>query len=143
MCIPEWTQYILKNTAKALLKLNLAKIHWRLLRGILDDIATLQTHYGLNKKDNTALVVCLSFPNKRQGYFQVVKDIKNVLDQSIQTLSLGALLILTWNDAKVNFADNQFYADFDNLSIRAALEKHLKRKINITEGCLGILEPEK
>ena len=49
-------------------------------RGILDDIATLQTHYGLNKKDNTALVVCLSFPNKRQGYFQVVKDIKNVLD---------------------------------------------------------------
>ena len=112
-------------------------------RGILDDIATLQTHYGFKKEDNTALVVCLSFPNKRQGYFQVVKDIKNVLDQSIQTLSLGALLVLTWNDAKVDFLDNDFYADFDNLSIRSALEKYLHRKINITEGCLGILEPEK
>lgn len=73
----------------------------------------------------------------------VVKDIKNVLDQSIQTLSLGALLVLTWNDAKVDFLDNDFYADFDNLSIRSALEKYLHRKINITEGCLGILEPEK
>lgn len=112
-------------------------------RGILDDIASLQTHYGLNKDDNTALVICLSFPNKRQGYFQVIKDIKNVLDQSIQTLSMGALLVLTWNDAKVNFINNDFYADFDNLSIRAALEKYIGRKVNITEGCLGILEPEK
>lgn len=131
------------ENSKGVVEIELGRDTLEASRGILDDIATLQTHYGLKKEDNTALVVCLSFPNKRQGYFQVVKDIKNVLDQSIQTLSLGALLVLTWNDAKVDFLDNDFYADFDNLSIRSALEKYLHRKINITEGCLGVLEPEK
>lgn len=61
-------------------------------RGILDDIAVMHSRNNLGKKDNAALVVCLSFPNKRQGYFQVIKDIHRVLDLKIQTISLGALL---------------------------------------------------
>lgn len=112
-------------------------------RGILDDIAVLHSRNGICKNDNVALVVCLSFPNKRQGYFQVIKDVKKVLDLNIQTISLGALLILMWNGAFVNMASNEFYVDFDNMSIRNAMEYRLGRQINITEGKLGILEPEK
>ena len=88
------------------------------------------------------LVVCLSFPNKRQGYFQVIKDINRVLGLKIQTISLGALLLLVWNGAQVNFLSREFYVDFDNLSIRGITEFRLNRRINLSDGKLGILEPE-
>lgn len=112
-------------------------------RGILDDIAVMHSRNNLGKKDNAALVVCLSFPNKRQGYFQVIKDIHRVLDLKIQTISLGALLLLVWNRAAVNFLSREFYVDFDNLSIRGITEFRLNRHVLLSEGKLGILEPEK
>ena len=112
-------------------------------RGILDDIAVMHSRNNLGKKDNAALVVCLSFPNKRQGYFQVIKDIHRVLDLKIQTISLGALLLLVWNGAAVNFLSREFYVDFDNLSIRGITEFRLNRHVLLSEGKLGILEPEK
>lgn len=112
-------------------------------RGILDDIAVLHSRNGIDKEKNTALVACLSFPNKRQGYFQVIKDINKVLGLKIQTVSLGALLILAWNGIEVEFSMKDFYTDFDKLSIRAAVDKNIKRRIELPDGFLGILEPEK
>lgn len=112
-------------------------------RGILDDIAVLHSRNGIDKEKNTALVACLSFPNKRQGYFQVIKDVNKVLNLKIQTVSLGALLILAWNGIEVDFSQKDFYADFDNLSIRSALNNNIKRRVELPEGFLGILEPEK
>lgn len=112
-------------------------------RGILDDIAVMHSRNNLDKKNNAALVVCLSFPNKRQGYFQVIKDINRVLGLKIQTISLGALLLLVWNGVSVNFLSREFYADFDSLSIRGVTEFRLGRHIALSEGKLGILEPEK
>lgn len=112
-------------------------------RGVLDDIAVMHSRNNLNKNENAALVVCLSFPNKRQGYFQVIKDINRVLGLKIQTISLGALLLLVWNGAQVNFLSREFYVDFDNLSIRNITEFRLNRHVNLSEGKLGILEPEK
>lgn len=112
-------------------------------RGILEDIAVLHSRSNIDKMDNKALVVCLSLPNKRQGYFQVIKDVKKVLNLKIQTISLGALLILVWNGANVNFKEEEFYVDFDNMSIREIIEFRITRKSYISEGKLGILEPEK
>lgn len=112
-------------------------------RGILDDIAVMHSRHNVDKNNNVALVVCLSFPNKRQGYFQVIKDINRVLNLKIQTLSLGALLLLVWNGASANFLSREFYVDFDNLSIRSAIELRLSRRIVLSKGKLGILEPEK
>ncbi len=112
-------------------------------RGILDDIAIMHSRNNLDKNANAALVVCLSFPNKRQGYFQVIKDISRVLGLKIQTISLGALLLLVWNGATVNLLSREFYVDFDNLSIRGITEFRLNRRVNLSEGKLGILEPEK
>lgn len=113
------------------------------LRGVLDDIATLQTHNDLDKNENNPIVACMSLPNKRQGYFQVVKDVRKVLDIYVQTLTVGALLLLVWNDVKLDFSEKSFYIDFDNMSIREEMQKLLEREIEITDSYLGILEPEK
>lgn len=112
-------------------------------RGILDDVAVLESRFNINKHDNTPLVVCLSLPNKRQGYFQVVKDVNRVIDMKIQTITLGALLVLLWNGKSVDFSSKLFYADFDDMSIRNEVENILGRRVNITNGYLGVLEPEK
>lgn len=112
-------------------------------RGILDDIAVMHARDQLNKTENAALVVCLALPNKRQGYFQVIRDIRQVLDLKIQTITLGALLTLLWNGSKVSFQAREFYADFDHMGIRRMTEAALGRAANLGEGMLGILEPEK
>lgn len=112
-------------------------------RGILDDIAVLHSRSHINKNTNSALVVCLSFPNRRQGYFQVIKDIKNVLDLEIQTISLGALLLFVWNSSIINLGKREFYTDFDNMSIQVAVENRLGRKVLFPAKFLGILKPEK
>lgn len=112
-------------------------------RSILDDIAVLHSRSHINADDNSALVVCLAFPNKRQGYFQVIKDIKNVLGLEIQTVSIGALLIFIWNSMSIDFSQKEFYVDFDSMSIRLVVEHKLGRKIQLPHGYLGVLEPEK
>jgi hypothetical protein len=112
-------------------------------RYILDDIAVMHSRNYLNKTDNVALVICLSLPNKRQGYFQVIKDIYKVLNLKIQTISLGTMLFLIWNDVSVDFLSGEFYVDFDHLGIRETTESILNRKVHLSEGKLGILEPEK
>lgn len=112
-------------------------------RGILDDIAVLHSRSHIDKDTNSALVVCLSFPNRRQGYFQVIKDIKNVLDLEIQTISLGALLLFAWNSSIIPLGKREFYTDFDNMSIQSAVECRLGRKVLFPARYLGILEPEK
>jgi len=112
-------------------------------RGILDDIAVLHSRSHIDKETNAALVVCLSFPNKRQGYFQVIKDINRVLGLKIQTLSVGALLMLVWNSSVIDLSRREFYVDFDNLSIRNAIQYRMGRNIDFEYGYLGILEPLK
>ena len=133
----------LKPTCKGVVEIEFGRDTLEASRSILDDIAVMHSRNNLDKNDNAALVVCLSFPNKRQGYFQVIKDINRVLGLKIQTISLGALLLLVWNGAQVNFLSREFYVDFDNLSIRGITEFRLNRRINLSDGKLGILEPEK
>jgi NAD-dependent dihydropyrimidine dehydrogenase PreA subunit len=112
-------------------------------RGILDDMAVLNTRYKIGKNSETPLVVCLQLPNARQGYWQVVKDINNVEGIKINTVSIGALLLLLWNNADVNMADNPFYADYDRMEIRTKLEEILDGDIDLPIRDLGILEPIK
>lgn len=112
-------------------------------RGILDDIAVLNTRYRIEKNQETPLVVCLQLPNTRQGYWQVVKDINNVEKVKINTVSIGALLLLLWNNAELDMADNPFYADYDRMEIRTKLEYILDGEIDLPIKYLGILEPIK
>ena len=113
-------------------------------RGILDDIAVLFTRYSIPIEANNPLVVCLSLPNARQGYWQVVRDVRIVKGIRIQTLSIGALLILLWNGAAFQPSNNDYYIDFDNMELRGTINKQLGTgRINLSNGYLGILEPLK
>jgi Fe-S-cluster-containing hydrogenase component 2 len=112
-------------------------------RGILDDMAVLNTRYGIDKNQETPLVICLQLPNARQGYWQVVKDIHNVEKVKISTISIGALLLLLWNNAELDMAESPFYADYDRMEIRTKLEYILDGEINIPIKDLGVLEPVK
>lgn len=111
-------------------------------RAILDDIAVLNSRHGISKSDNKPLAVCLKLPNKCTDYWQVVKDIKDVTGIKIQTLTIGALLIMLWNNVEIQDF-NEFYIDVDNISIRSELERVLGREIHLSIGIDGILENEK
>ena len=109
----------------------------------MDDIAVLYTRYGIDKFSNKALVVCLQLPNARQGYWQVVKDVMTVEHINISTITIGALMLLLWNGKILIPEDNQYYVDYDNMSMRNAIIHQIGRTINLSDKHLGILEPLK
>ena len=112
-------------------------------RGILDDIAILNSRYNFEKKTIIPLVICLSFSNKRQNYYQVVKDIQKIINVRVQTISIGALLLLLWNSKPLKLNDYRYYVDFDNLSIRNVVQNEIGHRIPFGNGFEGILEPSK
>lgn len=111
-------------------------------RALLDDVAVVNSRYDIVPATNHPLAVVLSLPNKRTDYWQVVKDIGVITNLHISTLTIGAIFLFLWNCEEVSDFD-QFYIDVDNLSIREMVEKELDRKVNITEGLLGVLENSK
>lgn len=113
-------------------------------RGILDDIAVLNTRYGVNKHRNKALVICLQLPNARQGYWQVVRDVKIVEGIKIQTITVGALMFLLWNGCVFEPESDRYYIDYDNMDLRRILCKQIDCDgISISDKELGIMEPMK
>lgn len=113
-------------------------------RGILDDIAVLNTRYGVHKHDNKALVICLQLPNARQGYWQVVKDVKIVEKIKIGTVTVGALMFLLWNGCIFEPENDRYYIDYDNMDLRHILCVQVDcDDIPLSNKELGIMEPMK
>lgn len=108
-------------------------------RAILDDVAVMNVRYGIEKERNHPLAICLNLPNKRTDYWQVVKDIRDIVKISICTVTFGALFILMWNNKEIIDFD-RFYIDVDNSSIRKDIVRILGRNIHISDGFYGILE---
>ena len=109
----------------------------------MDDVAVLNTRYGINKEINIPLVVCLQLPNARQGYWQVVKDIKIVENISINTMTIGAMMLLNWNNCLFIPDNSTYYFDYDNMDLRSAIFRQIRRNLHVSERFLGILEPMK
>lgn len=135
--------FFMNSQIKGVIEIEKGKDTLEAVRRILEDISYLDYKNNIEVNQNVPLVVCFKLPNKRQGYYQVIKDIKKVLKLEVQTVSLGMLLILSWNNININFIEDKVYLDFDNLSVRDIIEKNLGRKINISQGYLGITEPSK
>lgn len=112
-------------------------------RGILDDIAVSNVRYNISKEKNLPFVVCLQLPNVRQGYWQVVKDVKNVEDIIINTVTIGALMILCWNRSSVTPSEIFYYLDYDNMDLRSIISKQIGRDVKVSNKLLGIFEPNK
>jgi ferredoxin len=113
-------------------------------RAILDDLAVLNVRYSLPIKKAHPLVIFLTLPNARQGYWQVVKDIERVESFKINTISLGALFLMNWHFVDLNDSGIDFYLDYDQMCLREMLSQKIGNcSIDIPNGLLGICEPEK
>ncbi|WP_010648845.1 4Fe-4S binding protein [Oceanobacillus massiliensis] len=112
-------------------------------RNMLDNIAVLNSRYNIKSKTLTPLIVSMSLANSRTEYYRVIRDIKNILNIKINTLTIGALFILIWNNKTFDFSNTSFYLDSENLSLRNMLEDIIGRKVLISEAFLSILETSK
>ena len=113
-------------------------------RNILDNVAVLVARYEISKDHIVPIIVSLALPNQRSEYWQVIKDVKEVLDIKIGSITIGALIIIVWSRALITIeTGEELYLDADLTSLRLRLEKILKRELNITTGYPGLLESEK
>lgn len=111
-------------------------------RNILDNIAVFVSRYKL--KSILPIVFPLTLPNQRSEYWQVIKDINQVLKLPVRTITLGMLLVLLWNKKRLSTEMlAKFYSDADSFSGRVALEAAIGRKLNVASGVCGIIEPQK
>ena len=111
-------------------------------RAILDDIAVLYSRYGIDKNTMAPLMISFEFPNNRTEYWQVIKDINSVLGIKINSLTIGALILLMWAFKKSNILEQTFYADITKASIRNEIEKILGLKSSVKCN-RAIFEPKK
>lgn len=110
-------------------------------RDILDDIAVLISRYEISKDEIVPLIVCLDFPNLRSEYWQFIKDVKNVLDVKINSVTIGALVVMLWNRASLSIKNgDELYLDIDSPTLKPKLEKILGRQLKIKgDGYAGLL----
>lgn len=110
-------------------------------RDILDDIAVLISRYEISKDEIVPLIVCLDFPNLRSEYWQFIKDVKNVLDMKINSVTIGALVVMLWNRVSLSIKNgDELYLDIDSPTLKPKLEKILGRQLKIKgDGYPGLL----
>jgi hypothetical protein len=70
-------------------------------RAILEDIAVLHGRYAFPLESIVPISIILALPNARSEYYQVIDDVRRVLNIRIHTLTMGVLLILLWNCAQI------------------------------------------
>lgn len=113
-------------------------------RAILDDISVLHNRYGIPINKQTPLVVFFELPTRRQGYWQLVADIRDTLGIQVRTVSLGALLLMLWTGQMLDKSSlDKLVPAFGAISIRSAVEEAISRKVSLDIGQGGILEPLK
>lgn len=66
-------------------------------RTLLEDIAVLHNRFSIDATDILPVSVISRLPNVRSEYYQVIDDIKNVLNIKCHTITLGSLCILMWH----------------------------------------------
>lgn len=70
-------------------------------RALIEDIAVLHSRYHVPTNEVYAISVLLQLPNARSEYYQVMQDIEKVLAIRCRTITVGALLAMVWNIAKL------------------------------------------
>lgn len=78
-------------------------------RALLEDVAVLHSRYGYAVDRIDPVSVILSFPNVRSEYYQVIRDIEKVLGLRCRTITVGALVALLWNCARLDGFDGDSF----------------------------------
>lgn len=98
-------------------------------RDILDDVAVFCSRNGVKKDNVKGMIILPELPNKRTEFWELLSDIKNVLDLEIMIVPLAALLSVVWNKKLMNIF--LFNLNKENTSARSALAKILEREPNL------------
>ena len=79
--------------------------------------------------------------NLRSEYWQFIKDDKNVLDVKINSVTIGALVVMLWNRVSLSIKNgDELYLDIDSPTLKPKLEKILGRQLKIKgDGYAGLL----
>jgi len=113
-------------------------------RNLLDSVAVLCHRYNFDKADIVPLVVTARLPNKRTEYWRVIGDISKVLDVPIRSLTFAALIVLIWNQKRLNLSDKTlFHADDGTNAIRNFVEDILGREVTVSDNSSGLFEATK
>lgn len=113
-------------------------------RNILDNVAISVARYKQDKNSVIPAIACLNLPNYRSEYWQVIKDVRDVLKLKIGTVTIGLLVVLVWNRVKLSSdALKALYIDADNHSLLEAFQKILGRKTVLAKSLPRVVEPEK
>jgi hypothetical protein len=87
-------------------------------RNILDNVAVLVARYEISKEHIVPIIVSLALPNQRSEYWQVIKDVKEVLNIKIGSITIGALIIIVWSRASITIeTGEELYLDADLTSL--------------------------
>lgn len=102
-------------------------------RRLLDDLAVLISRYSIPANKITPIAVLNRLPNKRTDYYEVIEDIKKVLDIQISTITFSGLFILNLFSIYLSIDEfKSFILNKSNTSIVPYLQKYIP---NISSIC--------
>lgn len=110
------------ETIKGPIEIELQSDTLSVVRNLLDDLAMFKHRFSEEIDNLTPVALCLFVPNTRQGFFQDCDDIKKVFGIEIKTVTLGALLVILWSGAKLNFPEGAFFLSFRDTSIKEDID---------------------
>lgn len=104
-------------------------------RNLLDDVAVMVSRYEVGIDRIIPLAVCVSLPNQRSEFWEVIGDIHKVLGIAVSTTTVGVLVIMVWNRASLDAdALKGFRLTRDLTSLIPATESILGRHLDLTQG---------
>ena len=112
-------------------------------RDLAGDVAVLVGRHGIAYGNVLPVSVLFSLPRKREEYWNVVNDMRQVLNLQIRTVTIFLLIICVLFRLPLNLFDNNLIIDSENADLRKTLQTLLGREPNLGIGWLGLLEPEK
>lgn len=80
-------------------------------RNMLDNVAVLVNRRKEKIEQLVPLVICWDLPNNRTDYWNVITDIKKVLDIEIKTCSIVTLAILVWTNKVFDPKSSEYFLD--------------------------------
>lgn len=113
-------------------------------RALLEDVAVLHGRYAIPVDGIDPVSVLLSLPNQRSEYFQVIKDIEDVLGIRCRTLTVGTLVVIVWNFLRIEgFFGTLFATKPESTDLWKGMRDHISDTILETEPYDGAYRPLK
>jgi ferredoxin len=98
-------------------------------RDVLDDVAVFCSRNSVDKNNVSGAIVLPEFPNKRTEFWELISDIKDVVDVDISVIPLTAILLFLWHRKDIKLED--FLLGREKTSTRDVINSTLRRDVNL------------